>query len=885
MTHGKLKSLIACGLAGAAASVATAQPYMVNGAGATLFQNLLRAPAVTNDFIDVDGDCLLAFDGDQLAPFDSGPPWDPDQHWQVTYRVVGSINGFSELRDWGFTYVTGVDNDGDIDQGTYRSDFADESLWNRAPFVNAGLPNGNGYNSFNPGGTPVRSLKDGSFLVTTSTDDGSAGILVDFAVIDVPISWSVRQEISGEERFNRVPTAPGYGNNPRPIVNADGSEVTSEDSRLASLMGINGPINTNYSSPDEFTAYDTLVANAPVAAPVNYGVGMQQIKMSDLRHLNATGRRINGENLMVITRDVGSGTRNAFMNGIGLDPSWGVGENIGARTVSSANDRLGPDFQPSNKGGSSRVDATVINHRLAVGHTGAERGVNNGWLGVRADMLAVQADIKGGTVYARPNLDAVLNGGVDGYNITGPGVIATLGDPRSADPELGGFGAMEPFLDYGLDGRAGTGDQGEGNCQYDVGEPFIDINGNGVRDAIEPRPGEGDLNPAMRNPQAAAFVNNITRSVQGFTEAPDADENLFTPGEFLALNWVLVAAAEFVPQNPPPQDADFIPLVPNPDFNGALNDFIAFESGNTLGDPKYYNYTDIPGVAPTRTTGVAYSDASAPNGSPTGQRYVDQAGNPVAYGAPLDVRNKICGDFNNDGQRDLNDAAEMIAAWQDRNGGPAWQPGTRAVIEVLGDFDGDGSFTAEDIRYWADGLAIDPDTGLLDRKKGFEAVDNAFGGNFFGTVISTGEPYTPGASRGDIAGPSSLHTRGYRPIGGDGVIDQHDIDYVKAQFIGNPFVTDGEANWDDTAEAVGFDLSADINGDLKVNWEDVWELERILGIFCYADFNGDGSVNTQDVLAFLNAWTAGDSSADCNEDGEVNTQDVLCFLNLWNAGC
>ena len=54
---------------------------------------------------------------------------------------------------------------------------------------------------------------------------------------------------------------------------------------------------------------------------------------------------------------------------------------------------------------------------------------------------------------------------------------------------------------------------------------------------------------------------------------------------------------------------------------------------------------------------------------------------------------------------------------------------------------------------------------------------------------------------------------------------------------------------------------------------------------CIADFNGDGTVNTQDVLAFLNAWTSGDSSADINGDGTVNTQDVLAFLNLWTAGC
>lgn len=54
---------------------------------------------------------------------------------------------------------------------------------------------------------------------------------------------------------------------------------------------------------------------------------------------------------------------------------------------------------------------------------------------------------------------------------------------------------------------------------------------------------------------------------------------------------------------------------------------------------------------------------------------------------------------------------------------------------------------------------------------------------------------------------------------------------------------------------------------------------------CVADFNRDGDVNTLDVLAFLNAWSAGDLAADINGDGDVNTQDVLAFLNLWVAGC
>ena len=54
---------------------------------------------------------------------------------------------------------------------------------------------------------------------------------------------------------------------------------------------------------------------------------------------------------------------------------------------------------------------------------------------------------------------------------------------------------------------------------------------------------------------------------------------------------------------------------------------------------------------------------------------------------------------------------------------------------------------------------------------------------------------------------------------------------------------------------------------------------------CGADFNGDGLVDTRDVLAFLNAWAAGDSSADIDGNGVIDTRDVLAFLNVWTAGC
>ncbi len=61
--------------------------------------------------------------------------------------------------------------------------------------------------------------------------------------------------------------------------------------------------------------------------------------------------------------------------------------------------------------------------------------------------------------------------------------------------------------------------------------------------------------------------------------------------------------------------------------------------------------------------------------------------------------------------------------------------------------------------------------------------------------------------------------------------------------------------------------------------------DAIAASVCPADFNGDGVANTLDVVAFLNAWAAGDGAADMDSNGTVDTRDVLVFLNLWNEGC
>ncbi|MCC5824079.1 MAG: dockerin type I domain-containing protein [Phycisphaerales bacterium] len=897
ITHGQRIGLVLA-VYGGAAGLASAQPYGVNGTGATLLEALFRAPANTLDFIDADNDGIVQ---EQLAPFDATFPFIASQHWQFTYRVVGSVNGFEEHRDWSILFATAPNND--QQNITLNSSFADAAYFNSQQFVAAGMTQGVA-NPNNPGATPFRVLNNGTYQITTGAG-ANTGVQMDFSALDVPATWAVRQP--GSARFNRVPGAPGYGENDRGAVNKDGTPAIDpvsgdqQDNLLAILDSRTGlSLNTNVANPNEFTLFDTPVTLTPVAAMVNYGAGIQQIDMSDLRHGYATGRRINGENLEFITRDVGSGTRNAFANGIGLDPSWCVGENIGPRVVSSAADRLGPNYQPSNKGGSSRVEATVINHRLSIGHTGAERGQSGGWLtNRRADVLAVKGDLRGGTVYARPNIQNVVDGGPDGYSIVGLGGVVTVGDPRSAPANKGGWG-------------------------WDPSE-------------IGPNP---NPNPQVRNVEAAAYVNNITRSIAAITAVPNDPANAFSPGEFLAIQFVLPATSFNILAINPDPTADVIPAVPNPDRNPVLTDFVLNDPNNVLALPQYQSFNqNAGGLNPQRTIGVVYSDGVA-----NGAHYISIDGTRIDYATYLgdtngntlmnNPRNKIAGDFNGDGMRSPADVPDMIAAWRFRHDGGNWNGGSaaspaqrgRACPEILGDFNGDGNFDAEDVRYWADGLHMVD--GMLDRKAGFIAVDQAFGGNFFGTTLVTGVPYKDGDSRGDIDG--SPDTRGWAPNGHDGVIDDRDIDSVCRNF----------GVWSNLEDAVMIDLSADINGDLVIDYNDVVELvveilgteigdinldgvvdqldldiamanlgmeggwamgdvncdgvidaadiaiiQAAINAGCIADFNNDGQVNFFDVSAFMAAFNAQDPSADINGDGIFNFFDVSAFIAAFNTGC
>ncbi|QOJ00709.1 MAG: hypothetical protein HRU70_09480 [Phycisphaeraceae bacterium] len=851
----RMMLVAAAGLAAGLACSAHGQGTVINISGATLLENFVSRPAATNDYIDVDGDGLAGilgtFPPDQLAVAGFSAPFPADQHWIVQYRVVGSVNGFKELVKWGRDFFTG-DQVGD-DEGLLRGALtggATLGYCNSTLYVNAGNPTGP-YNAANPGGAPFRS-NTGTLIGNLNT----GGVRIDIAPIDVPSTWAVIA--SGAPLFSRTPTTAGYGLNPRlstdksgnPDFNpaaTDASQTGGLSSELADLGELNLFNPANPGAANDRTLFDNALAFAPIATIVNHGVGLQQATTSELRHLFATGRTVAGENLMAVTRDVGSGTRNAYYNCIGLDPSWGVGDNIGGLSNLAVNNNLGAQFTPTNKGGNSGVENTVQNHRLGIGYAGAERGVTGtgrgSWLATnRAEIVAVKNDLYVGynpatAEYRRPHIDSVLDNAVNtGYVIGGPANLITIGDPKN---------------------------------QADIG---------GV---------PGNTNPRMRNPQAAAFLNNIRRSTADFVSVPEDVNNFGMPGELLATQFILNGSQDFV--------HDFInPLRMNADAtNLALQSEVRGRS--VLRNAAYLAYnTSNAGRVPTRNNGT-YTDGN------TAGHYVLLDGSTANYDANMNTlgitRNTAAGDFNQDGLRNVNDAAGLVGAYRLRLNGTPWTPpvgiyGAEPVgkfsPEITGDFNGDGNFDAEDLRYWADGLAIavsGPSAGKADRKAGFTALDAAFGGNLFGTQKSTGATYNAGDSRADIAGSTSkAPTRGFVPNAHDGNIDLEDLKYIKAQYACNPNVFDGEANWDNLSEAVFFDLSADLTGDLKVNADDVAEFYAILGT-CPADFNLDGFVDFFDLDSYVEAFDTGDCLADFNDDGFIDFFDIDAYVEAFEIGC
>jgi hypothetical protein len=896
-------ALVAMGIAG---TVANAQfftdgsgnnynnpPFLITITGATLQQTLFTSQASTNDYIDLDRDGISGSTTannerlNNLQPVGTagGTNAGTQNFLNTYYRAVGSVNGVVELASYGSSFrrtpatltLTGV-NPGFYNRQQIITNGVIQAVGN----ANAANPGGSG-GLFDDGpGVNFGSRITATYVVGPNT---YGGIRADIAPSDVPPDWIARAGVTADAAPLNTPYDSGFGLNPRLAVDLNGNNTT-RDNLLPDFSALGRTLYSPSVTPDANTIFSTYTAFAPIGPLSNFGIGRTTMTMTDLRHGFATGRLKTGENLMFMTRDIGSGTRNGFANAIGLDPAFSVGENVGASNSSTTTNTVGAGYLPTNKNSSGGLRDAVINTRLGIGQFGVELAVNQGVVttttGANADFLGIKNDVEfffdngstvvslgEGTTFVRPHISELVQPAgtsniPESWVIGGRATLATLGDPANRN-EFGGT--------------------------------------------------PGNNNPRMPNPAAAAYINNIVKSLAAVSAVPTDPANDGSAGQFIAQDLVAPTAVRYFQGLSAPHT-----YTNNAQFSVTTYDWTIGVDGTTflpnhrLNTNALLNANTISnGRVPQRQAGT-YSDSSlgfAPN-------YRTEDNVTLVQGTDrVPARSKISGDFNNDGARNAGDITVLVNAYRKRNLGFVYSlpSPAGACLEILGDFNSDGSFNLLDVRYFADGLALY--SGVLDRKQGFTAVDNAFpGNNIFGlpATYSTGVSQKPGDARADVTGASGKNpARGFAPIASDNVIDAKDITYISAQWhTGTVDVAGGvgrtvvSVDWSDINAAVNADLSADVTGDLVINYEDTLEVvhcilgttmtdfdldgtnylngdaediaafaanENLAGGFAQGDANGDGLVNSFDLCV-----------SDVNLDGVVDFGDFLQFFNYYDVG-
>jgi hypothetical protein len=618
------------------------------------------------------------------------------------------------------------------------------------------------------------------------------------------------------------------------------------------------------------------------------------------------------------------------MNSLGIDPSWGRGDNLAKKNALSERGWLGPNHQVTNQGGSSIMEEGVQSRRLAVGYTGLIGGSRSAadQIANKYEITGVIFDDRGGSVCVRPSLMNLVHtcDPNDAFQIGSPESFATRGDPEENwrdEHEPGYTGDPNIMVD------PATGADYVNNIVQSIRDfappPCVPCDPNlaawvcdeGVTDPNHPlwcdpnEPWRIPCDPNCTDPNGLVDPNSIHR---------------FMPGEYMARTWILLDAVDC---RPPLDDPTM--FVTNPTLNTAaqmywLDNTTLIVNGygddgsrapqwnrvpTREADPCWDPNPDPndPNTCLTPAADRVYSDGSSKNYY---NYFTDDPMDPddgsILAGASLNSRNGIQGDFNNDGERDIDDICAMMAAIHDPiaySTDPNYytpyvvSPGTHSTMGnpvnpfIIGDMDGDGNFNEFDVRYFADGLAIDPVTGDLDRAAAFVAVDECWFAltgeiNFFGTVVDQpfGECYTAGDSRFDVDGGTP--TKGAGPNGADGFVDAIDQAYVAANF----------GNWADVNTAIEIDLSCDMNGDLVI---DAADLALITAAVSGADYNGDiFPVGTGDCCIGLNdlsqllggyGTTSGATYYDGDVfpvgagDGAVTLQDLSELLGNYGNGC
>ena len=748
---GMFASLMIAGSVNAAAQV--------NISGATLFKDFFQNENSTKDYIDADGDGLRVQDSNDtslslverlniLRETQLATPWDGstdpatmNTDWYVTYRGVGSGSGLAELVKW-YNADPSAQSDLSVVENT-------DNAFNTVSWLTNIHPT-------NPGGAPV--------------DQNG----VDIAVMDVPTVWFVQNGDTADAAWSNTPGTSGYGKSP--VMGWDNVR--------------NNKLKTLGNGLTLDMVVDTQIAWVPIAIIANPGVG-SDVTMSteELQYLFLTGRAADGKNLQVCTRDSGSGTRNGAMNSLGIDPSWGRGENLGDKQPSSSAVITSAGFQTSNLDGSSVMENAVQNVRLGVGYTGLMGGSRAAKDSHDSKYNIVGVDFGNGVMY--PEKENVF--WFDGTNIL----------PLNEGWTIGGSETMAT-----------------------VGDPFAAGYAHGV--------GANDTTK-MANEAAAMYIQNIVASAETFIHDPADPNTGFTPAEVLASEFTLIKSMPYLPNLTDP--TSFV------DQAGyAATALAASYDASTLYD---FN-TDTVGRMPARAAG-SYSD----NAAAAAGKYYSLDGTAIDWSVSA-AAHLVTGDMNRNGVMDAADLTALVAYVTDKAAYTAQYASTEAGTfcpEIIADFNVDGSVDADDVRYFADGLYMVD--GKLNRAAAFAvpAVVELLGEN----------------AMYDIAG-NSVVAAGAAPMGYDGMVNTADAAYMVKVLSGglvgemnNPFAAD--LDWNNIDDAVKMDLSCDMNGDLKVNQEDLVLMLEMLpenDPFFYmigtADFDMDGDVDVVDFADFASKW-------------------------------
>ncbi len=828
-----LRNLIIVTMALALTGLAAADNGEFTVAGATQFDFFFSfgetTPAATHDYINVDGDAdSILGNGniDQLAQkYAAGDQESEIGPWVVNYRGTGSGTGLEELIEY----------------------------WNTAP--------------------DCADLADADTTVNRTGYGASACGYpftlerIDMATMDVPTSQFVQLGAENQSDWQRKPFQDGYGHSP--VTPWDANSVTGSN-KLAELTG---GLNINQANPDAGTIFDFKVAWFPFYFAASRATGIENVTLADLQYCYLTGRMANGLNIDVGSRHSGSGTRNACMSSIGVDPSWGRGDNLG-KVDKPSNKNLRDGYRYNNITSSStlrdlhRNNRFMMSYQTLYGSKGTPK-INDGWYECvniefipgsgdfvrpeeQVDLAYIPDEHEDWDAEDQPNYrdNTYWTNAPNGWKIGGSETLATVGDPYATD-------FSTEFTSVGT---------------YLTTEGLVPAHSFG-----------------MVNPSAAAFLINLNESIKDVQEIGTSPATSGSPGQALANKSTMTAGIYYLPN--PDNPAEFI-------LNDGFNEKLAGLPISKRGLDAYG--VNGVGFIPNRDAGAYLTLAG------------DSVASPLAE-ADYDLQGDIDGD-------DAWTTADLCAAVDILVNGAAASVDTGISYDILGDFDNDGVFDADDVRFMADGVigigttaGIVDGTGMVDRAANFAAVDMCAeaGGNFFGTTLANGS-YDAGDSMADIAVAGSIYAQaGAAPVG-DNTVDQTDISYIQKVLTGR--MMDGTVyvvgtnglDWNDKDDAVFMDLSCDMNGDYKVTEadlrivvEDVLETrlgdfdldgdvdaddrQTIVdnldseGTYIDGDITGDGDVSQADLEMF----DCGALEADFNNDCEVNLEDFATLAGEW----